>query len=78
MNDEYKSLDTPSGTHLEPCPCCGSTPGIWQYTDDAGDATKAVMCTFGDAIGPQTGFQSSGCPLYFPRPHRPPAMAGAD
>ena len=66
MTIEYTRLDTPSGTHLESCPCCGSAPGIWQYVDDAGDATKVVMCTFGDSIGPQNGLQSSGCPLYFP------------
>ena len=66
MKDEYTHLDTPSGTHLEPCPCCGSTPRIWQYIDDAGDATKVVMCSFGDSIGPQNEEFSNGCPLYFP------------
>ena len=66
MKDEYTRLDTPSGTHLEPCPCCGSAPEVWQYIDAAGDATKVVMCTLGDPIGPQNGLLSSGCPLYFP------------
>ena len=66
MKDEYTRLDTPSGTHLEPCPCCGSNPKVWQYIDDAGDATKVVMCTFGSPIGPQNDELSNGCPLYFP------------
>ncbi len=66
MKDEYTHLDTPSGTHLEPCPCCGSTPRIWQYIDDAGDATKVVMCSFGDSIGPQNDELSNGCPLHSP------------
>lgn len=66
MTDEYTRIDTPNGAQLEPCPCCGSAPRVWQYIDDAGDATKVVMCSFGDSIGPQTGLQSSGCPLYFP------------
>ena len=66
MKDEYTRLDTPSGTHLEPCPCCGSNPRVWQYVDDGGDATQVVMCSFGDPIGPQNDELSNGCPLYFP------------
>ena len=66
MKDEYTRLDTPSGTHLEPCPCCGSNPRVWQYVDDVIGATKVVMCSFGDSIGPQNDELSNGCPLYFP------------
>ena len=66
MKDEYKRLDTPSGAHLEPCPCCGSIPKVRQYVDDLGDTTKVVMCSFGSPIGPQNDELSNGCPLYFP------------
>lgn len=66
MNDEYKRLDTPSGTHLEPCPCCGSNSRVRQYVDNDGDATQVVMCSFGDPIGPQNDELSNGCPLHSP------------
>lgn len=67
MKDEYTRLDIPAGTHIEPCPCCSSDGVLFQYIDDAGDATKVVMCSHGDAIGPQSGVTMEGCPLYFPR-----------
>lgn len=66
MKDEYTRLDIPAGTHIEPCPCCSSDVELFQYIDDAGDATKVVMCSHGDAIGPQSGAVRDGCPLYMP------------
>ncbi len=68
--DLYKQLDTPAGTTLLPCPCCGAESQIWQYAKSADSpATKTVMCSNGDAIGPQeslAGLQDSGCLLYMP------------
>ena len=66
MKDEYTLLNTPGGTHLDPCPCCGSNPRVRQYIDDNGDATQVVMCSFGDPIGPQNDELSNGCPLHSP------------
>ena len=66
----YKQLDTPAGTTLLPCPCCGAESQIWQYAKSADSpATKTVLCSNGDAIGPQeslAGLQDSGCLLYMP------------
>ena len=66
----YKQLDTPAETTLLPCPCCGADAQIWQYAESAASpATKTVMCSNGDAIGPQgslAGLQDSGCLLYMP------------
>lgn len=65
MRDEYKQLATPEG--LELCPCCGAKPELWEYQPvQDGPATKAVMCSNNDAIGPQAGMVNEGCPLYMP------------
>lgn len=65
MNDDYTLLSLPEGP-IELCPCCGAEPELWQYISrpDA-VASKVVMCTTGDPIGPQDS-TNAGCPLYMP------------
>jgi hypothetical protein len=65
--DQYLRLDVPAGTFLDACPCCGSAPELWQYQkgEDA-SASKAVMCSLGEPIGPQGFLSNEGCPLYLP------------
>jgi hypothetical protein len=66
-HDEYKALDTPVGQHIAACPVCGAAGALWQYSKSEQDATtKAVMCTNGEAIGPQDGVVNEGCLLYLP------------
>jgi len=66
-SDEYTKLTIPDGAHIEACPCCGSTPELWQYQVSEGEAaSKAVMCTNNERIGPQDGVADEGCPLYMP------------
>ncbi|HSC06123.1 MAG TPA: hypothetical protein VLD59_04795 [Steroidobacteraceae bacterium] len=65
MRDDYKQLPTPEG--LEHCPCCGGAAEFWRYSkSDDGPATKVVMCTINEPIGPQDGLVHEGCPLYMP------------
>ncbi|VTU32155.1 hypothetical protein H4CHR_02954 [Variovorax sp. PBS-H4] len=67
LHDDYKRLSIPDGARLEPCPCCGGTPELWQYSvSPDGPATKAVMCSTNEPIGPQDGLTNEGCPLYMP------------
>lgn len=70
VHDEYKRLATTPETSLAPCPCCGATPELWQYSKTADSpSTKTVMCSNHDPIGPQCssgGFVTEGCVLYMP------------
>lgn len=67
-HDDYKLLDVPpGGPALYDCPVCGSKASLWQYSESETTATtKAVMCTMGDAFGPQQGIVNEGCLLYMP------------
>ena len=65
-HDDYKQLPLPE-TPLELCPCCGAKAELWQYsTSETAPCTKVVMCSNGDAFGPQDGVVNGGCPLYMP------------
>jgi hypothetical protein len=65
MHDDYKPLDTPQGVTLEACPVCGSAAALWQYSEsETAPRQLAVMCTHGEAIGPQDGIRNEGCLLY--------------
>lgn len=67
MHDDYKQIQFPEGSVHELCPCCGADPELWQYsTSPDGPATKVVMCSTADPIGPQAGLVNEGCPLYMP------------
>lgn len=66
MNEQYTQLEWPTVVALEACPCCGSTPELWQYITEAGDAQKVVMCPNSEPIGPQDGIADEGCLLYMP------------
>ena len=66
-HEAFKKLDTPEGTHLEPCPVCASSPELWRRSDSPSSPTEtAVCCCNGDAIGPQDGEVNKGCLLYMP------------
>jgi hypothetical protein len=66
-HDEYKALDTPAGQHIAACPVCGAAGALWQYSESEQAATeKSVMCTNGEAFGPQDGIVTEGCLLYMP------------
>lgn len=52
---------------LERCPCCGAKPELWSYSEsEDAPATKVVMCSRGDPIGPQDSITGDGCLLYMP------------
>lgn len=67
-HDDYKPLEVPTpGPSLYDCPVCGSKASLWQYSKSETTATtKAVMCTMGDAFGPQDAIVNEGCLLYMP------------
>lgn len=65
MHDDYKQLELPAG--VEPCPCCGSAPTLWQYSESATDPTKKlIMCSNGEDVGPRISLAYGGCLLYMP------------
>jgi hypothetical protein len=74
MHDDYKQLDLsgyvtapPNGRVLEPCPVCGSEAQLWQYSEsETSPRQLLVMCSHGEAIGPQDGLANAGCPFYMP------------
>jgi hypothetical protein len=67
IDEQYIQLALPEDKPIEDCPCCGSTPTLWQYQSADGEATsKSVMCSNGTAFGPQDGIADEGCPLYMP------------
>lgn len=67
-HDDYKQLELPE-TPLEVCPVCASKAELWQYSKSETDFTsKTVMCSNGDAFGPQDGIADEGCLLFMP-PH---------
>lgn len=67
-HDDYKKLDLPE-TPLEVCPVCASKAELWQFSKSETDFTsKSVMCSNGDAFGPQQGSADEGCLLYMPPP----------
>lgn len=66
-HDNYKKVDTPEGVHLEPCPVCASAAELWRYSDSPNSpTTTAVMCSNGQAFGPQEGITNEGCLLFMP------------
>lgn len=65
-HEPYKQVPIPEGTHVEPCPVCYSLAEIWRYSEDPDSPTEtAVMCSMGDAIGPQKNMEA-GCLLMMP------------
>lgn len=75
-HDEYKRLEAVIGT---PCPVCGADAQLWQYgTAENDQASKVVMCSNGEAFGPQDGSVSAGCLLYMlPNDHYRPTQREA-
>ncbi len=65
-HDDYKRLDIPADSFVEPCPVCASNGELWEYITSSGDAKKVVMCANGEAFGPQDGMVNEGCLLYMP------------
>lgn len=66
MHDDYKPLLC-ERSKLARCPVCGSEGSLWQYTTSPMSPRKVlVMCTHGEAIGPQSGLVHEGCLLYMP------------
>lgn len=67
-NDTYLELvkagDLPQAKR---CPCCGSLPTLWQYTETGGTTSKVVMCDNAEAIVDAI-FPSgmTGCLLFMP------------
>lgn len=66
----YKKTAIPAGTALEACPVCGAAAELWQFSEKTDEpTTKVVMCSNGDALGPQIKDGSAvfvGCLLYMP------------
>lgn len=66
-HDDYKRLEIPDKVTLQVCPVCGSAAELWQYSEaNDGPTSKLVMCSMGDAFGPQDGLTNEGCLLYMP------------
>jgi hypothetical protein len=66
MNEPYKLVPIPEGTHIEICPVCFAAAEIWRYSESPDDPTEtAVMCSNGDMFGPQTNVDA-GCLLMMP------------
>lgn len=66
MKDEYAQLKIPSNMAIEPCPVCGFDATLWEHITKDGGAQKVVMCSHGEAIGPQDAEVLAGCQLYMP------------
>ena len=66
-HDDYKRLTLQPGQHLYPCPVCAADAELWQYSEaETTPTTKLVMCSRGEAFGPQNGLVDEGCLLYMP------------
>ena len=66
-HDDYKRLELQPGQHLYPCPVCAADAELWQYSEaETTPTTKLVMCSRGEAFGPQNGLVNEGCLLYMP------------
>jgi len=66
---ELKECPIPHGTHLEPCPVCGSDAELWQWSESLDSTTKKfVRCANYEAFGPQEREVNEGCLLFMP-PH---------
>lgn len=66
---EFKELQIPRESHLEPCPVCGSEAELWQHSESMESLTrKFVRCTNYDGFGPQAHEVFEGCLLCMP-PH---------
>jgi len=68
VHDDYKKLPVPETVTLEACPVCGAAPELYQYsTAKDMPLTRIVMCSNGEAFGPQsTALVQTGCLLYMP------------
>lgn len=65
-HEPYKQVPIPEGTELELCPVCFAKAELWRYSEDEDSPTEtAVMCSNGDAIGPQKNMEA-GCLLMMP------------
>lgn len=66
-HDDYKRLELQPGQNLYPCPVCAADAELWQYSEaETAPTTKLVMCSRGEAFGPQNGLVNEGCLLYMP------------
>lgn len=66
-HDDYKRLEPAAGVKLYPCPVCAADAELWQYSEALTSPTKkVVMCSRGEAFGPQSGLVDEGCLLYMP------------
>lgn len=66
-NEEFTRIEGAHGS-IEACPVCGSAAELWSHSKDfaTGPILKAVMCSNGDAFGPQGEEIFGGCLLYMP------------
>lgn len=67
IHEMYQPATVLGGAQLLACPCCGATPGLWQFRETAeGAYLNVVMCSTAERIGPQDGIKNQGCPLSMP------------
>jgi len=65
--DQFKKVETPEGVHIEACPVCSAIAELWRFSETSESPTEtAVMCSNGDAFGPQSGIACEGCLLNMP------------
>lgn len=57
----------PAPEAIAACPVCGAEAAAWSYSaTPAAPMQRVVMCSNGEAFGPQEGFANEGCLLYMP------------
>ena len=60
-HDDYKRLELQPGQKLYPCPVCAADAELWQYSEsETAPTKKLVMCSRGEAFGPQNGLVNEG------------------
>lgn len=66
IRDLYRPV-APGPETIAACPVCGAEAVAWSYSSTpAAPMQRVVMCSNGEAFGPQEGFANEGCLLFMP------------
>lgn len=67
MHDDYRLMEPPPAEPIAPCPCCGSSARVWEYSKHPSDTVmRVVMCDHEGSIGPRDSLVYEGCLLQMP------------
>ena len=65
--DMYRPMFPAPSEQVLPCPLCGSDASVWEFSEKPSDPVqRVVMCSNGEALGPQDGMVNEGCLFYMP------------